>query len=595
MDYAALVAVYDRLASTQSTTEKTAILAEQLAETPQEDLPMLVRLLRGQVFAAWHSADLGVSSSLASRAVAKATGLSEDDIESDWRETGDLGDAAARAVEKQVQQSLFSDPLTVERVYDTLQSLADLDGAGSESRRVDEVAGLLSDADPDEARYVVRTALGHLRLGIGEGTVRDAIAEAFLDEPDSEAVERALQVTNDAGVVAQTAASEGRDGLDDLELAVHRPVKVMLAEKSDSIADALADAGGGGEETDDAGSDADAPDDGTVSLDAFADDGDADAGAHEGTAPLVEYKVDGFRAQVHATPEETRVFTRRLEDVTHQFPDVVAAVEDAFDADSFVLEGEVLGYDPETERPVPFQQLSRRIKRKYDVEQLAAEVPVVLYAFDLLAVDGETLLEATLSDRVAELEARLEPEDLAVERMPNRTTADADEAAAFYEDALAAGHEGVMVKNPTATYQPGKRVGYMLKVKPTMEPLDLTITRAKWSEGRRSNNLGRLYLGCRDPETDEFRDIGRLSTGFSDEQLADLTERLEDAIVAEDGRAVDLEPREVIEVAYEEIQASPEYDSGYALRFPRFEGFRDDVGLDEVDSLERVERLYEDQ
>ena len=156
MDYAALVAVYDRLASTQSTTEKTAILAEQLTETPEADLPMLVRLLRGQVFAAWHSADLGVSSSLASRAVAKATGLSEDDIESDWRETGDLGDAAARAVEKQVQQSLFSDPLTVERVYDTLQSLADLDGAGSEGRRVDEVAGLLSDADPDEARYVVR-------------------------------------------------------------------------------------------------------------------------------------------------------------------------------------------------------------------------------------------------------------------------------------------------------------------------------------------------------------------------------------------------------------------------------------------------------
>jgi DNA ligase-1 len=350
----------------------------------------------------------------------------------------------------------------------------------------------------------------------------------------------------------------------------------------------MADAGAPDE---DAADDA-ATDDGTVSLSQFADESAATGAAPE---PLVEYKVDGFRAQVHATPEETRVFTRRLEDVTHQFPDVVAAVEAGFDADSFVLEGEIVGYDPVTEDPVPFQQLSRRIKRKYDVDDLVDEVPVVLYAFDLLAVDGETLLGETLADRVAELEARIDGQELAFERIPNVATADIETAESFYEEALAAGHEGVMVKNPTATYQPGKRVGYMLKVKPTMEPLDLTITRAKWSEGRRSNNLGRLYLGCRDPETDEFREVGRLSTGFTDEQLAELTHRLEDAIVAEDGRDVNLEPREVIEVAYEEIQESPEYDSGYALRFPRFERFRDDVGLDEVDSLTRLERLYDDQ
>ena len=581
MEYAALVAVYERLAGTQSNNEKTAIVAEQLADTAEADLPMYVRLLRGEVFAAWQSDDLGVSSSLASRAVARASGRSEGDIEDDWRETGDLGDAAARAIEGQVQQTLVSKPLTVERVYETLRSLADVDGAGSEDRRVGEIAGLLSDADPDEAKYVVRTALGHLRLGIGEGTIRDAIADAFLEDGDSEAVERALQVTNDAGVVAQTAKTGGTDALAALELAVHRPVQVMLAEKAESIETALADAG-----ADDGTAD---PEGGNASLAQFADDTPDDD-----TAPLVEYKVDGFRAQVHATPEETRVFTRRLEDVTHQFPDVVEAVEAGFDADSVVLEGEILGDDPETEEPVPVQHLSRRIKRKYDVAELVAEVPVVLYAFDLLAVDGATLLEATLSERIAELEARLDPKPMAFERMPNVTTADSAAAGSFYEEALAAGHEGVMVKNPTAAYQPGKRVGYMLKVKPTMEPLDLTITRAKWSEGRRSNNLGRLYLGCRD-DAGEFREVGRLSTGFTDEQLAELTERLTTNIVAEDGREVDLEPSEVVEVAYEEIQESPEYDSGYALRFPRFEGFRDDIGLDEVDSLSRIRSLYDSQ
>jgi DNA ligase-1 len=568
MEYAALVAVYERLGSTRSSNEKTAIVADHLAAVAADDLPMYVRLLRGTVFAAWQSADLGVSSSLASRAIARASGRSESDIEADWRETGDLGDAAARAVESRVQTTLVSNPLTVERVYRTFRSLADLDGEGSEQRRVGEIAGLLSDGGPDEAKYIVRTALGHLRLGVGEGTVRDAIAQAFLADSDGEAVQRALQVTNDAGVVARTAAAGGRDGLDDLELAVNRPVKMMLADKADSVAAAIADAG------------------------RTAPSGDS---PEPGGTPLVEYKVDGFRVQVHSTPEETRVFTRRLEDVTHQFPDVVDAVESGFDADSFVIDGEVLGYDPDTERPVPFQQLSRRIKRKYDVDELVAEVPVVLYAFDLLAVEGKTLLTTPLTDRLDELETRLDGEAMAFERMPNVTTDDTEAATSFYKDALAAGHEGVMVKNPAAAYQPGKRVGYMLKVKPTMEPLDLTITRAKWSEGRRSNNLGRLYLGCRDAETGQFREVGRLSTGFSDEQLADLTERLEANVVAEDGREVDLEPTEVIEVAYEEIQTSPEYDSGYALRFPRFERFRDDLGTDEVDSLARIESLYEGQ
>jgi DNA ligase-1 len=592
MEYAALVAVYDRLDATQSTIEKTDIVAETLTETAHEDLPMLVRLLRGTVFAAWDSSDLGVSSSLAARAVAKATGVSEADIEADWRETGDLGDAAAHAVEGQVQQTLLIKPLTVERVYDTFQSLAEFDGSGSEERRVGEIAGLLSDADPDQARYIIRTALGHLRLGVGEGTIRDAIAEAFLADAGPDTVERALQVTNDAGLVAQTAADEGQAGLDGLELAVHRPVQVMLAEKAEDIETALLDAGADGDgdsETD--GDDADDAD-ATTTLSAFTDDGGN--GAHEGIEPLVEYKIDGFRAQVHVTPEETRVFTRRLADVTHQFPDVVEAVEAGVEADSFVMECEVLGYDPETGTPVPFQQLSRRIKRKYDVAQLVEEVPVVCYAFDLLAVDGETLLEETLAERLDRLEGILVETDRELERMPNCRTADTGVAESFYEDALAAGHEGVMVKNPTATYQPGKRVGYMLKVKPVMETLDLTITRAKWSEGRRSNNLGRLFLACRDDDG-AFREIGRLSTGFTDEQLAELTERLTAHVEAEDGREVRLDPTEVVDVAYEEIQVSPEYDSGYALRFPRFEGFRDDVGLGEVDSLGRVESLYESQ
>jgi DNA ligase-1 len=598
VEYAALVEVYDRLAETQSTHGKVAIVAETLAETSHEDLPMILRLLRGELFAPWDPAELGVSSSLASRSVQRATGVAAGDVEADWRETGDLGSAAAKAVERQIQQTLVSETLTVERVYEELRSLAGYEGAGSEDRRVDTVAGLLADADPDEATYVVRTALGHLRLGVGRGTVRDAIAAAFLggdpDEPgetpgaDVEAVEHALQVTNDPGLVAQTAADSGRAGLADLDLEVGRPVEVMLAEKTDSVEAAVADA-----------------------LEA-SDTGAAGGSGDTPPAPLAEYKVDGFRAQVHFEAGASegndgnerggnggdgggtgpQLFTRRLEDVTAQFPDVVDAMA-GFDADSYIVEGEVVAHDPETGEPLPFQQLSRRIKRKHDVARLVESVPVVIYLFDLLYLDGESLLERSLLERVDALEGRLTERTREIERMPSLRSRDPDRVRAFYEEALAAGHEGLMVKTADATYQPGKRVGYTRKVKPTMESLDLVVTRAKWSEGRRSNNLGRLYLACRDG--DAFREVGRLSTGFTDEQLAELTARLEPHILEQDGRDVDLEPTEVLEVAYEEVQESPEYDSGYALRFPRFEGFRDDLDTAGADSLDRVESLYESQ
>ncbi len=589
MEYAALVEVYERLAGTQSTHEKTAIVAETLAETAHEDLPMTAQLLRGTLFAPWNPAELGVSSSLATRAIERATGVPAEEVEADWRETGDLGSAAARAVERAVQQTLVSETLTVEGVYADLRELAGYEGTGSEDRRVDTVAGLLADADPDEAQYVVRTALGHLRLGVGRGTVRDAIAAAFLggdpDEPgetpeaDVQAVERALQVTNDPGLVAQTAADAGRPGLADLDLEVGRPVEVMLAEKADSVEAAVADTLE------------------TSSATGGADSGDADPTAPP--APLSEYKVDGFRAQVHFAAGEhgdgatgPRIFTRRLEDVTAQFPDVVDAM-DGFDADSYIVEGEIVAYDPDTGEPVPFQQLSRRIKRKHDVERLVEAVPVVLYLFDLLSLDGASLLDRSLVERVDALEGRLTERERGLERMPNLRSREPDRVREFYEAALAAGHEGLMVKTADAAYQPGKRVGYTRKVKPTMESLDLVVTRAKWSEGRRSNNLGRLYLACRDG--DRFREVGRLSTGFTDDQLAELTARLEPHVLEEDGRAVDLEPTEVLEVAYEEVQESPKYDSGYALRFPRFEGFRDDLDVGDADTVERVESLYEGQ
>jgi len=579
MEYAALVDVYRRLGATDSTLGKTAILAGAFADGDPETLPLLVRLARGTAFPSWQSAELGVSSSLTVEAIAKATGVAGDRIEAEWRDTGDLGDAAAVAVDGATQRTLVSRELTVERVHDTLRELADYEGTGSEGRRIDAVARLLSDADPEAARYVVRTVLGHLRVGVGEGIVRDAIAAAFLDgsfdaaagtvdvdEGAVAAVERAFQVTNDFAVVARTARDGGRAALDALDVELFRPIAVMLARKAEGPADAVADV---------------APDPGDVHA---------------------EVKYDGIRIQIHVDGDAVRLFTRRLEDVTDQFPDAVRAVRAGVTADRCILEGELVGVDPETGDPVAFQQLSRRVKRKYDVGELAAEVPARTYLFDAVHVDGETLLDEPLRTRLARLGAVVDPVAGELERAeglpPGALGEAADPVAAArerYEAALAAGHEGLMVKNLAATYQPGRRVGRMLKVKPTMEPLDLVVTRAEWSEGRRSENLGRLFLACYDPEADAFREVGRLSTGYSDETLAGLTADLEPLIRDADGREVDVKPEIVLAVEYEEIQESPTYDSGYALRFPRFLRRRPELDPTDADTVDRITDLYDSQ
>jgi DNA ligase-1 len=518
-----------------------------------------------------------------------ATGAPESEVREQWRATGDLGDAAAWAAEHGGQQTLFAEPLTVERVHDTLREVATYEGEGSQRRRVDAIAGLLSDADADEARYVVRTALGHLRVGVGEGTIRDAVAHAFLDGSDAaiRAVERAYQVTTDFRVVARTARDAGREGLADLDVRLGRPVQSMLAEKAESLDAGLADASGA-----------------------------------EGRVRC-EYKYDGIRVQIHVAGDDVWVFTRRLEDVTAQFPDVVRAVREGVTADRAVLDGELVGYTPASLHaaapdrvPVAFQRLSQRVKRESNVQEMAREVPVVVHLFDCLA-DDETLLDRPLRERLTHLDATYESvapdpesgraglEPVRAEWVEGDDSAAADErddaengdgpAAALYREALDAGHEGLMLKNPDAPYQPGRRVGRMLKLKPTMEPLDLVVSRATYSEGRRSELLGRLYLACYDPGADDLREVGRVSTGYTDEELHDLTERLEERVVARDGRDVDIDPDLVLEVEYEEIQSSTTYDSGFALRFPRFLGIREDLGPTDADTIDRVRSLYDSQ
>ncbi|MFB6107380.1 MAG: ATP-dependent DNA ligase LigA [Haloplanus sp.] len=548
MEFADFAARTDAIEDEPADLEVTSLVAD-LFRDASGDLPVVVRFLLGRVFPAWESTKLDFGPELCRSALARAAGpnVTADDVLDRLADEGDVG-AVAESLDLDGQRGLgaFSaggpDPLSVADVDATLREVAAAEGEGSRERKLDALFGLFSRADPLEARYLARLVLSEMRVGVGEGTVRDAVAEAF-DAP-VESVERALQVTNDYGAVAVRARDDGAAGLDALDLRVGRPVRPMLAQ---------------------AGGAADAVDDwGTVA---------------------VETKYDGARVQVHHDPTsdpETAVFSRNMEEVTDALPEVVEFVADLPVA--CILDGEVVAVGDDG-APLPFQEILRRFRRKHDVARMREEVTVELRAFDCLHVDGEDLLDAPLTDRRDRLDGVLSSGVSSLTLTDDEATVADREAAA-----LEAGHEGIMLKNPESAYTPGARGQNWLKRKPDVETLDLVVTGAEWGEGRRANHLGTFLLSAR-VEDDEWATIGKVATGITDERLAALTDLLEPHVVSETGTQVDLEPAVVFEVGYEEIQRSPTYSSGYALRFPRFVAVREDKSPSEADTLARVERL----
>jgi DNA ligase-1 len=544
----------DRLADVEAATadhEVTSLVADLLVDAGV-DLPVVVRLSLGRTVPAWDSTTLDVGPTLCHEALARAAGpnVTADDVADRLAEAGEIG-AVAESLDLGGQRGLAAfgdaapDAPTVAGVDERLSDLAAADGAGSRDHKVEVLFGLFSRLDPLSARYLARLVLSEMRIGVGEGTVRDAVAEAF-DVP-VEAVERALQVTNDYGAVAVTARDEGAAGLAAAELEVGRPVKAMLAETG-TAADAV---------------------------DAWA-------------AVAVETKFDGARVQVHHADDGTAVFSRNMDDVTAALPEVVEFVEREVDV-PVILDGEVIAVDDDGD-PLPFQAVLRRFRRKHDVDRMREEVAVEFRAFDCLHADGTDLLDAPLLDRRDRLSSVLSS-GVSELGLAEDVEAIADREAT----ALSAGHEGIMLKDPDSAYTPGKRGRNWLKRKPDVETLDLVVTGAEWGEGRRANHLGTFLLSVRvDDDTQPHATIGKVATGITDERLAELTDLLEPLIRRQDGTEVVLEPAVVFEVGYEEIQASPTYESGYALRFPRFVAVREDKSPAEADSLSRVERLADD-
>ncbi len=583
MDYKSLVLTYTLLEKTSKRLEKTHIISELLKRTPKDELAQVCLLLEGSVFPPHSEEKLGVSEKLVIKSLSVAFGHPAQLIENWFRELGDLGDVAAKLVGDKKQRTLLTSHLTVKKVFNNLRKLPELQGSGSVDQKVQLIAELLADASPLEAKYVTRTVLQQLRVGVASGTLRDAIVWAFLNPPgeynDKEndfvisdedrktyndlvgAAQKAYDLLTDFGKVAELAKEKGLNGLGKLELEIGVPVKLMLCQKAENVEDAF---------------------------------------ERVGKPAVFEFKYDGFRIQVHKKGDEIYLFTRRLENVTRQFPDVVKAVKENTKGTDFILDAEAVGFDAKSKKYLPFQMISQRIKRKHGIEEIAKQFPVELCVFDVLLYKGESQLHIPQQERRKIVEKIIEPKPYVITPSKSLVTDSVVKAKEFFAKSLSSGEEGLIAKSLTSEYQPGSRVGFQVKIKGALDTLDLVIVGAEWGEGKRSGWLTSFTLACLD-EDGSFKECGKVGTGIKEKEEAggitfeELTNRLKPLIKEQKGREVKIKPKIVVEIECEEVQASPTYESGYALRFPRVIQVREDKPASEATTLIMLKEQFKKQ
>lgn len=517
------------------------VVSRALPALSQEELPIFVRFIMGRIFPDWSPQKLGIGPNLLYEAVGYVAGVKKEAVIERINRSGDVGRVVEEFLTKKSQVSFSHQDLELVDVYNKLIAISARGGATSQKEKLRTVKLLLGDATPLEGRYLSRIMLEELRIGVGEGTVREGIAKAFSVDPAL--VEHAMQAINDLGEVAQRA-KKGPEALTDVRITPFHPVRMMLAQQG-AIADMLQEHG----------------------------------------EVAAEYKYDGSRFQFHKAEGKKRMYSRRLEDVTAALPDVIALLDGATTHD-VILDGEVIAI--KDGRPMPFQSVLRRFRRRHDIAEAKEAIRMVPNVFDILYLDGETLIDLPFSERRKKLESVVQ-EFVA----PQVVSGDQTVIEKTYNEALAAGHEGIMIKVRDSPYTPGQRGKNWIKIKPEVDTLDLAVIGAEWGEGKRAHVFGSFLVACQDQG--KLVPLSRVATGFSDEQLAEVYELLKDTVISRSGKEVQFEPELVFEVGYAELQVSPTYAAGFALRFPRFIRLRDDKDTTEIETLDSIKERYRRQ
>jgi DNA ligase 1 len=565
---------------TSSRIALTGHLVTLLKKTPADIIDKVTYLIQGKLYPDYEGVEMGVAEKMVLRAIASSSGKDVSDIVRIYQKTGDLGEATLEVMKSKSQSTLFSEPMTVERVYSTFDKVARTTGAGSQEIKLRLISSLLNDAMATEGCYIIKFVMGQLRLGIADYTVLDALAIAFTgNKANRKALENAYNVSSDLGTVAKLLATKGLEAVSSIKITLFKPIRPMLAERIRTAEEAL---------------------------------------ERMGSRASVEYKLDGERVQVHKGKDRVELFSRRLEKITSHYPDVANALKSI--KSEVILEGEVVAINVETEEYLPFQELMHR-RRKYGVEEAMESYPVVMNFFDVLYFDGKSRTDMPYLERrklLKKIIDKIKIQNNKLRLIKQTIAAEPYEIDRFMMTAIENGCEGVMIKHLSSTYRAGAREYAWVKLKREYtsdfaDTLDLVIVGALHGRGRRAGKYGALLLAAYDHNADMFRSVTKVGTGFTDLHIEQFYKELEKHIVSQRHARVDtgmemdiwFEPKIVIEVIASEITLSPSHTAakntiragyGLALRFPKFTGkIRDDKKPEDATTTDEIVSAYRRQ
>jgi len=578
MDFSIIAEIFEKMEKTTKRIELTNILVELLKKTPKNIIPNAVYLLQGVIRPNFEGIELGVAEKLAIHAISKSSGISIKKIEDDYKKCGDLGLTASNILKLKTQTTFTVEKITLERVYETLFKIAKLGGKGSQDLKMKYISSLLNDATPVEAKFLLKILLGTLRLGIAENTIMDALAIAFTGKKENkEQIENAYNVSSDLGKISLIAATGGIDEIKKLKISLFNPIRPMLADRVKSEKEAI---------------------------------------KKNPESLVAEYKLDGERVQIHKQANKIILFSRRLENITKYYPDIVDNIGKSLNVHEGIFEAEIVPINENTGEFLPFQELMHR-RRKYKLAQAVLQYPITVNFFDVLYYDNKDCMNLEYSERRKILERLINVDDFA-KLVPMLIVKNENEIESFLENSINAGCEGLMLKTPSAPYRAGARGSNWLKLKREYrnelgDSLDLIVIGAYFGRGRRTGLYGTLLLGTYNQESDVFPSICKVGTGFTDESLDQLYQILSNKvtlkknprIISEMEADVWLEPELILEIVGSEITLSPIHKtglnlirkgSGFALRFPKFTGkIRYEKAVEDASTDEEVLALYKGQ
>jgi len=578
MEFSIIAEMFEKMENTSKRIELTNILVELLKKTPKKIIPNVVYLLQGIIRPNFEGVELGVAEKLAIRAISKSSGLPIKQIENDYKNCGNLGLTASNMLKLKTQTTFTAEKITLERVYETLLKIANIEGKGSQDLKMKYISSLLNDATPIEGKFVLNILLGTLRLGIAENTVMDALSIGFTGKKENrEQIEAAYNVSSDLGKVSEVIAQEGLDGIKKFQISLFNPIRPMLADRIKSEEDAI------------------------KKMPAeFA----------------AEYKLDGERVQIHKQADKIILFSRSLENITKYYPDIVENIGNSLDVNDGIFEAEIVAINENTGEFLPFQELMHR-RRKYKLKKAVLQYPITVNFFDVLYFNGKNCLGLKYSERRKNLESSVKENNFA-KLIPMTIIKNENQIEDFLENSINSGCEGLMLKILDAPYRAGIRGGNWLKLKREYrnelgDSLDLVVIGAYFGKGRRTGRYGTLLLATYNLEKDNFPSICKVGTGFTDESLDQLYQILSNKVILKKDPRVEsemeadvwFEPELVLEIVASEITLSPIHKTaldtirkgtGLALRFPKFTGkIRVEKGSEDASTDDEVYSLYKGQ